>query len=343
MFKRPRLSAQSFPVNAGIAGFLLFYAASCTGPQEPEESASGSASTKVADSSDDTRQDTTPPDTLPAVWMTRELDYPVRSIGLAGGAGSTFAVAYEGAGIQVFNFDGERISEISEHDVSALAQGRYVMISGTPVTVYPGIDAAGDLKVWLHGGGLQPAIQYDLKGAEGAALAGLCASDPVSQDEGLQRIAFWTEAAPAVLQIGDLIERDGELVWTKANEKSVAEPIVACAFLADQARTFSGSVAGAAGLKRLGRETLVKLTPDGALDVSVDGGDITRYDVIDGITVLVPDQPKAIAATGDARSGGYPGGLIVLGGDIEPGDHRVVMVDPSKVTLTPLTESAVGQ
>ena len=107
MFKRPRLSAQTFPVNAGIAGFLLFYAASCSGPQEPEQPAPESGVTEAPGTAETTDQAATEPDTLPAVWMTRELDFPVRSIGLAGGAGSTFAVAYDGAGIQVFNFEAQ--------------------------------------------------------------------------------------------------------------------------------------------------------------------------------------------------------------------------------------------
>ncbi|WP_300392068.1 hypothetical protein [Henriciella sp.] len=340
MFKRPRLSAQTFPVNAGIAGFLLFYAASCSGPQEAEETPQETTETQAPEAP---AQPAAEPDSLPAVWMTRELDFPVRSIGIAGGAGSTFAVAYDGGGLQIFDFDGDRITEISNHDVTALAQGRYVMISGTPVTVYPGIDAQGDMKAWIYGGGLSEAIQYDLQGVDGAALAGICAADPQNRDASLQRIAFWTEAAPAVLEIGELVERGGELEWVKTDEESVSQPIEACTFIANEAETFNAPVAGAAGLKRLGRETLVTLTEEGMVDVSVDGGETTRYEILDGITVVVPSEPKAIAATGDARGGGYPGGLIVLGGDIERGDHRVVMVDPSKITLTPLTESAIGQ
>ena len=344
MFKRPRLSAQTFPVNAGIAGFLLFYAASCSGPQEPEDSTRDSAETEAPETPSEPEtavQDDD--DTLPAVWMTRQLDYPVRSIGLAGGAGSTFAVAYDGAGLQVFNFNGERVSNVSDDDVTALAQGRYVMISGTPVTVYPGIDASGDMKIWIHGGGIQEAIGYDLAGINEGPLAGLCATDPADRETALQQIAYWTEAAPATLQVGQLVEQDDALEWVKTDDISSPERIEACTFIGNQAQAFSAPVTGAAGLRRLGRETLVKMLEDGRLDVSVDGGDATRYEVIDGITVVVPDQPKAIAATGDARGGGYPGGIIVLGGDIERGDHRVVMVDPSKVTLTPLTASAVSE
>ena len=336
MFKRPRLSAQTFPVNAGIAGFLLFYAASCSGPQEPSQTATDAEDSAATEAVEEAS-------TLPAVWMTRELDFPVRSIGLAGGAGSTFAVAYEGAGIQVFNFDGERISNVSDHDVRALAQGRYVMLAGTPVTLYPGIDATGDMKVWIHAGGLGEAIQYDLRGADGAALAGICASDPEDRESSLQQIAFWTEASPAVLSVGNLVEAGGELEWVGSDEISVSDPIASCAFVGGSATAFAAPIAGVTSLRRFGRETLVTLSDEGELDISTDGSETERYGIVDGITVVAPDQPKTIAATGDARAGGYPGGLIVVGGDIKPGDHRVVMIDPSKITLTPLTENAVGQ
>ena len=76
MFKRPRLSAQTFPVNAGIAGFLLFYAASCSGPQEPEQPTPESGVTEAPGAPETTDQAAADPDTLPAVWMTRELDFP---------------------------------------------------------------------------------------------------------------------------------------------------------------------------------------------------------------------------------------------------------------------------
>ena len=42
-----------------------------------------------------------------------------------------------------------------------------------------------------------------------------------------------------------------------------------------------------------------------------------------------------MAGTGDARGGGYPGGVIVVGGENEYGHHTVTYIDPSKVTLQP--------
>ncbi|WP_300378719.1 hypothetical protein [Henriciella sp.] len=344
MFKRPRLSAQTFPVNAGVAGFLLFYAVSCSGPQEPAEPTPDQSQAPAPEQPrDQAEEQAIPPGSLPAVWMTRTLDRPIRSIGITGGAGSSFAVAYETGGLQLFNFDAERLTSISDHDVKALAEGRYVMISGTPVTLYPGIGSEGDMKVWIYGGGLSEAIEYDLKGGDGASLAGMCTTRPETGSDALIRIAYWTEASSTMLEVGDLVERNEELEWVKTSELSADQAITACTFTDGEPETFTSPVAGAAGLKRFNERTLVTLGEDGAIDVRDSEGETERYDILDGITVVVPDQPKAIAATGDARGGGYPGGLIVLGGDIEPGDHRVVMVDPSKITLTPLTAPVAGQ
>ncbi|WP_143435258.1 hypothetical protein [Henriciella aquimarina] len=275
--------------------------------------------------------------------MTRELDHPVRSIGMAGGAGSTFAVAYEGGGLQIFDFNAERITQISDHDIEALAEGRYVMLSGTPVTIFPGIDTSGDIKTWIYGGGLAEAIQYDLKGIQDGTVQGLCAAPPASDNGTLHRLAYWTDAASTVLQVGNLVERSGELEWVAAEDISVDEPITACTFTDDGPQIYYDPIAGAARLKRLGRQTLVTLTSAGDVDIMFDKGDRRRYDILDGITVIAPEAPTAVAATGDARGGGYPGGVIVLGGDIAPNDHRVVMVDPSKITLTPISVPPMGE
>ena len=44
----------------------------------------------------------------------------------------------------------------------------------------------------------------------------------------------------------------------------------------------------------------------------------------------------SLAATGDARGGGYPGGVIIVGGTVSGDDHRVVMIDPSRITMSPI-------
>lgn len=333
MFKRPRLSAQSFPVNAGIAGFLLFYAASCSGPQEPAENEAAPDETA---SVEQPATEDAPSDSLPAVWSTDELDHPVRSIGIAGGAGSTFAIAYEGGGLQVFNFDGERVTGVAETDVKALSEGRYAMLSGTPVTFFPGIDSSGDLKVWIHGGQLPEAIEYDLKGDQVDAAAGLCAAPPLGGSDALHRLAYWSNGS-STLQVGEISEVDGELAFTEIQTIETANPIAACTFTADGVEFYSPPTAATSNLRRMGRETLLSISETGQLSAIYDNGETQDLDIQEGITVRVPPNPTALAAVGDARGGGYPGGVIVLGGTVSSGNHRAVLVDPSRITLTPIS------
>lgn len=333
MFKRPRLSAQTFPVNAGIAGFLLFYAASCSGPQEPADEA-GEAAPSTSEQQAETSP--LPANALPAVWSTRPLDAPIQSIGIAGGAGSTFAVAYEGGGLQVFDFDGERITGVSDDQVRALGEGRYALLSGTPVTVFPGIDANGTVKVWLHGGGLGEAIAYDLQGEQAGPALGLCASPPAGDSDALHNLAYWTEAAPNTLEVATIRESGGELELVSEGQQESEAPITACTISEDGPTIYRGPVEAAASLRRLGRETIVLSEGDGDLKLQIGENDPARYEVIEGITIKVPSAPTAMAATGDARGGGYPGGIIVLGGAVGPGENRAVLIDPSRVTMTPI-------
>ncbi|WP_084418755.1 hypothetical protein [Henriciella litoralis] len=331
MFKRPRLSAQTFPVNAGIAGFLLFYAASCSGPQEPTEAPAEPAETETVATE---ARPPAPANSLPAVWSTRELDAPVRSIGIAGGAGSTFAVAYDGGGLQIFDFDGDRITEVSDHDVLALSDGRYAMLSGTPVTVFPGIAADGQIKIWIHGGSLAEAIQYDLVSDQSGSAIGLCSS-PTSSDAGaLSNLAYWTEEAPETLVLASVSQSGDELVLETTGSVASDSPITACTVSGDQATPYSAPIVGAASLERRGRQTSILVDRSGDISLKIGDGDPVEYEILNGITVVVPDEPTALAATGDARGGGYPGGIVVIGGAVAPGDHRVVLVDPSKVTMT---------
>jgi hypothetical protein len=333
MFKRPRLSAQTFPVNAGIASFLLLYAASCSGPQEQADDA---VERRAAETVQQPDAEPLPANTLPAVWSTRQLDAPVQSIGIAGGAGSALAVAYEGGGLQIFNFDGERITSATEDDVRALGEGRYAMLSGTPVTVFPGIDDAGELKVWIYGGGASQPLQYDLQGDQVSTASGLCAAPPSSDASALHHLAYWTETEPSVLQLASIRENSGELELVSEGEMQNDRPITACTVNGTTGTAYSEPVQAAASLRRLGRQTTIMSEGDGDLQIALGDNDPATFEVRDGISVKVPSSPSALAATGDARGGGYPGGVVVLAGTLGASDHRVVLIDPSRITMTPI-------
>ena len=107
-------------------------------------------------------------------------------------------------------------------------------------------------------------------------------------------------------------------------------------YYAEGAKTYTDPVEAAASLRRLGRETIVLSRGDGDLHLKIGDNAPARYEILEGITIEVPLAPTAMAATGDARGGGYPGGIIVLGGVVGGDENRAVLIDPSRVTMTPI-------
>ena len=79
---------------------------------------------------------------------------------------------------------------------------------------------------------------------------------------------------------------------------------------------------------------MLSIEEGSGLQVSTDLG-MTNTDirVRDGITVIAPDNPDALAAMGTMMNGGYPGGVIVIAGETGPDQHQAVFVDPSQLTL----------
>ncbi|MEQ9317246.1 MAG: hypothetical protein RLN72_15445, partial [Henriciella sp.] len=216
------------------------------------------------------------------------------------------------------------------------SEGRYAMLSGTPVTFFPGIDGTGDLKVWIHGGQLPEAIEYDLQGQQDESAAGLCAAPPIAGSDALHRLAYWSDAS-ARLIVGEITESGGELVFTQTDTVTENSTIAACTFTADGVEAYSAPVAASSNLRRMGRETLLAISETGQLTAIYENGEMQDLDIEEGITVRVPANPTALASVGDARGGGYPGGVIVLGGTVSAGNHRAVLVDPSRITLTPIS------
>ncbi|MEO0715049.1 MAG: hypothetical protein AAFY37_14185, partial [Pseudomonadota bacterium] len=115
-FKRWRLSAAHPVVNASVALTLTFVLSACGNSDDaaPSQPASDRSETAAA----------APQNELRAVWSTRPLDRDVRDIALSDGTGAMLAVSFEGSGLQMFNLEAERISEIAPYSIRALADGQ---------------------------------------------------------------------------------------------------------------------------------------------------------------------------------------------------------------------------
>ena len=325
MFKRPRLSAGNRLVNALPILALLFLASTCSGPTQ----------TQTETSSDAPSDSTQTGLVLPAVWNSRDLGSPIASIGVAGALGSTIAVGFEDGGLQILNFEGDRVTDKSDLGVAKLGDGHYLLLSGVPVTLFPGISQAGDMKVFIHGGQLPQPLVYDLDVATSDRLDGLCSAAPETADDGVMRLAFWTEAAPQILHSGRIVQVNEELVFLPDEPVEANRAISACLLDETGATVFSAPALAAAGLERRAHRHVVTLDNSGNFQLSSDGEASQSLSIRNGITVDMPLLPVDMAGTGDTRSGGYPGGVLVVAGQAPNGDHGLVFIDPSQVTLSP--------
>ncbi|MEM1086316.1 MAG: hypothetical protein AAGH90_01190 [Pseudomonadota bacterium] len=278
---------------------------------------------------------------LPAVWASANLDKEISSVAVTGRRGAIIAVSYEDGGIQLLNFEGERITESAELNVRRLASGEFGLVSGALLSVFPGIDLDGGLNAYLYGGEIAAPIAFPLDIGSVGRVGGLCSGRPLDDSDGIMRLAFWTEGAASRLQSGRLVEAGDALVFLADEPVDAANPITACVLEPTGAKVFTAPVIDALSLERNGRRNVITLDRAGGLTVIGEDGTNTDVTVRDGLSVRVPNQIKGFAGTGDARAGGYPGGLIVLGGAISTTEHRAVLVDPSALTLSEFELPAV--
>lgn len=318
-----RLVAASPFVNAAAGAILLFGAAACSrAEKEPEAPAQAAPIAAGLE--------------LPAVWSTRPLSGPVRDVAMSTGGGAVLAVAYDGGGLEFFDMEGERIGEPSLFRLKAIADGRSTTIGDSSVTLFPGITEAGEIKGYIYSPGLVAPTQIDLPIVEERAIQGICTGD--SSAGGLIRIAYWTLANSMSLTTGILTEVNGDLTWTPEAATRTDFPVTSCVF-ARGTLVASPRSADSASLTRGEVSALLSLEDGRPIQISTDYG-ITTTDVAvrDGITIQAPRNPTAITALGTLPAGGFPGGVVVVAGENASGEHQVVFIDPSEITLEPVTE-----
>ncbi|MEO0981743.1 MAG: hypothetical protein AAFX03_03720 [Pseudomonadota bacterium] len=331
-FKRVRVWPGRRNVNAAAASALLFFAAACSRGADPEPEAVETPEPPAASGVE-----------LPAVWATAALDKPIREAALGGGGEPFLALAYEGGGLQMFNLDADRISPVADYDVLALAEGQPAEIDGAAFTLFPAATAEGGLAGYIFGGQLDAPAEIALPGADGVTVAGVCAG-PAVQPEALFRLAYWTEDAPEILLQGLTGVEDGVFTWRALEAYASPSEIADCTLTGTAAivahdggvvwiensepSALEGSenLAQTAWLDTANGDYVVARTPAGRLKIAEAGGGFRALSVRDGITMAAPPSTRAIAALGQPRFGGYPGGLIVLAGETAQG-HQAVFVD----------------
>jgi hypothetical protein len=334
MFKRPHLRAAKRLVNAPSALTLLLLAAACSPGDVPVE-------TDAVDTPVDTIE--TPDSeglTLPAVWQTNDLGSPIKSIGVAGELGSTVAVAFADGGLQFLDLEGERVTSKADIGISTVADGRFIRLQETPVTVFPGITENGDLSLYIHGGELPEPLPYPLDAGTDEVIEGICSGAPTFERDGVLRIGFWTRGDRRELKLGRLVEAGENLILLLDEPARADRDITACVLTDTEDVAYSAPVLSAVDLSNRSKNYRFILDDLGGYTLITPADEVVEFQVLDGITVRPPQVPTDMAGTGDARGGGYPGGVIVISGQASTGAHTVTFIDPSKVTLEPFGYSA---
>ncbi|MEM7329888.1 MAG: hypothetical protein AAF437_14180 [Pseudomonadota bacterium] len=329
MFKRPHLRAAKRLVNAPLALSLLFLATACSPGPDGDQPESADAPVDIAESTEPGGL------VLPAVWQTNDLGTAIRSIGVAGELGSAVAVAYSDGGLQYLDLEGERVTDKADIGVLQIADGRFMRLQDTSVTVFPGITRDGTLALYIHGGELTEPLPYPLDAGTTSTILGLCSAGPTFERDGVMRIGFWTADAPAELKLGRVVEAGENLILLLDEPARADSNISACVLTDREDAAYSDPVRSAADLKHRNKTYRFLLDDFGGYTLITDGGEIIDFQVLDGISVRPPPNPVDMAGTGDARGGGYPGGVLVIAGETRDGVHTVTYIDPSRVTLQP--------
>ena len=332
MFKRPRLRPKRKLVNATCAVSVLFLAASCSDTQPTPAEPDGTTPQFAPESTAAPQQDGL---ALPAVWNTSALSAEPTSVGVAGGLSSLIAISDVTGALQILDFQARLVTEPTDLGVREIADGQYTRLSGIALTLFPGIAQSGDLRVYIHGGELTAPIEYELDIEQSGPAAGLCTASPTQDSDGVLRLGYWTQSDPETLHSGRIVNVNDQLVFLADEPVQANAPITSCLLEDTGVSVFAEPVRSAVRLNRHGNAYTVTLDTSGNLAHINSDLEADRISVQDGLSVFMPPLPLDLGATGDARNGGYPGGVIVAVGEARDG-YRAVLIDPSPLTLDPL-------
>ncbi len=335
--ERGGLMAPSPLVNAGTVLALTFALAACGG-SEPVEKSDGGAPI---------RQD------LTATWNSAPLEKVVADIALSEGPRTVIALAYEGAGVQIFSIDGAPIGREADLKLKSIARGQTQFFDESILAVFPALDQAGGIKILASAEELIAPIALDLDVGASSAISGICGGSPGGADGSVLRLGYWNATTPTALTYGEVTTDDsGELNWVSAGVLTAPDDITACSFdtagpvvaagplilTADEVELerseFDGRFRLPAPataldvLSREGAETVYVARIDTGNIVTVrEAGNGATMLLRSGLSVEAPEEPEQMAAIAAPRDGGYPYGVIAITGELTDGSNRFVFID----------------
>lgn len=330
MFKRPRLRLPQLIVNAGLAASVIFLVA-CSG--ETHENEKNTSINNAPEQSGLTAIETGTAAEIQAVWSTRELEETIISLDFVGGSEPILAAVYTGGGVQFFDLEGDRITDIVDLGLKTISSGQAVVLGDTPITFFPALGATSAIYMLAYAPALGEPNKLDF--LTNLSAAGLCSGAPIDQSA-IMQLAYWTEDAPQILVYGQVLQgAAGELTWQPSGKlRSENGPITACTAHAEIEIATETTGHTLARLDKHGERFLLAMTLGGDLKVMDQTGTLRKLMILDGISVKTPARPTAMAALSDAQFGNYPNGLVVVAGTVDTGS-RIVLIEPADLFANP--------
>lgn len=320
IFKRPRLRLARPLVNVGLAASLIFISG-CS-DEKPQD-----AGARIENSGNEPVVEIITRSKLQAVWSTNTLSGEIVDVAVSGGPNPILAATLGGGQIQLFDLDGERLTDPVTVGAQKLANGFPATLGGAQVTLFPGIGSSGDLNIYLYSPNLGAPVAIDL--LRDVSAAGLCTGQ-AQADGALLDIGYWTTTAPLELITGSLYEADGEFVWQPVTSKTQSTQLGGC-ILQGETGTETGNMAGAMDMAVIGKtdaqKKLLQLGADGQLQEIRPDGSADTLPIRAGISIGVPSPITAFTTLPDAQFGGYPDGVIIVAGAVA-GAQKLVFVEP---------------
>ena len=299
---------------------------------------------------------------LKAVWATPPTPKSIRDIAVVGGSGAIVAVAYDYSGLQIFDFNGEQLSDIAQVNVLVLADGRVFRFGERSLIVFLGITTDSKLKIYLFGAGLRVPVELDFPAEISGNVLGVCTETARIRDSPERlRMAFWTTENPLRPILGTIstvntIGKDNEAVeefvwmeefWTNGVPIETIgfpprreEPIGSCWYEPTPPdHTYkpvleTTSSRATTVFSRDGQSTKLIIKESGRITAEKNGKPPRDYAVVDGISVKAPKHPTAISSLNYPTKGGYPNGAILLAGETTEGNSQVVFIDAGPLLET---------
>lgn len=267
---------------------------------------------------------------LNAVWATEPTPHIIRDIAVAGGSVAMIAAVYEYGGMQIYDFNGDQISDIAPLGIQVLSNGKVLRINDRNLIVFFGVATDSTLNIYSFGSGLNAPVKIDFPVEIRGKVLGVCLDTETTSGSDA-RIAYWTTLNPLRPVVGKIFAIENKFIWSEEYSSYQDEPFGSCFFSQNKLKTEETGTRVTEIFSRVGILSTLTLTKSGRIS-STNSKSLSRQFIVrEGITIKVPTQPTSLTALANPSKGGYPNGAILIAGETSPNNSQIIFIDAGPI------------